>query len=54
LCERKVEVIKGTRVASYDGSLVRLSDGQLIPASTLIWTAGVKPNPAIGSQGIWN
>ena len=47
LCERKVEVIKGTRVASYDGSLVRLSDGQLIPASTLIWTAGVKPNPAI-------
>ena len=35
LCERKVEVIKGARVASYDGSLVRLSDGQSIPASTL-------------------
>src|ERR1700736_2748952 len=44
LCERKVEVIKGTRVASYDGSVVRLRDGQSIPASTLIWTAGGKPS----------
>jgi NADH dehydrogenase len=49
LCERKVEVIKGTRVASYDGSVVRLSDGQSIPASTLIWTAGVKPSAVIAS-----
>lgn len=49
LCERKVEVIKGARVASYDGSLVRLSDGQSIPASTLIWTAGVKPSAIIAS-----
>jgi len=49
LCERKVEVIKGARVASYDGSLVRLSDGQSIPASTLIWTAGVKPSAVIAS-----
>jgi NADH dehydrogenase len=44
---RKVEVIKGVRVASYDGSLVTLSDGKSIPASTLIWTAGVKPSPVI-------
>ena len=49
LYERKVEVIKGARVASYDGSLVRLSDGQSIPASTLIWTAGVKPSAVIAS-----
>ena len=49
LCERKVEVIKGARVASYDGALVRLSDGQSIPASTLIWTAGVKPSAVIAS-----
>jgi NADH dehydrogenase FAD-containing subunit len=38
-----------TRVASYDGSVVRLSDGQSIPASTLIWTAGVKPSAVIAS-----
>jgi NADH:ubiquinone reductase (H+-translocating) len=49
LRERKVEVIKGARVASYDGSLVTLTDGKSIPASTLIWTAGVKPSPVIAT-----
>jgi NADH dehydrogenase len=47
LSERKVEIIKGTRVAGYDGSIVQLTDGKSIPASTLIWTAGVKPSPVI-------
>jgi len=47
LRERRVDVIKGVRVASYDGSLVKLTDGKSIPASTLIWTAGVKPSPVI-------
>jgi NADH:ubiquinone reductase (H+-translocating) len=47
LRERKVEVVKGVRVASYDGSLVVLSDGSSIAAETLIWTAGVKPSPVI-------
>ena len=47
LRERKVEVIKGVRVASYDGLHVTLTDGKSIPASTLIWTAGVKPSPVI-------
>ena len=49
LRERKVEVIKSARVASYDGLLVTLTDGTSIPASTLIWTAGVKPSPVIAS-----
>jgi NADH dehydrogenase len=49
LRERKVEVIKGARVANYDGSLVTLTDGKSIPASTLIWTAGVKPSPVIAT-----
>ena len=47
LAQRKVEIIKGVRVAGYDGSVVQLSDGKSIPASTLIWTAGVKPSPVI-------
>jgi NADH dehydrogenase len=47
LRDRKVEVIKGQRVASYDGVVVTLSDGTSIPAATLIWTAGVKPSPVI-------
>jgi NADH dehydrogenase len=49
LRERKVEVIKGTRVASYDGSVVTLSNGTSILARTLIWTAGVKPSACIAS-----
>ena len=47
--EREVEVVKGVRVASYDGSIVTLTDGTSIPASTLIWTAGVKPSAVIAS-----
>lgn len=47
LVARKVEVIKGARVASYDGSVVELSDGTRISATTLIWTAGTKPSPVI-------
>jgi NADH dehydrogenase len=49
LAQRKVEIIKGTRVAGYDGSVVKLTDGTSIPATTLIWTAGVKPGAAIES-----
>jgi NADH dehydrogenase len=51
LSERKVEIIKGARVAGYDGSVVKLSDGTSINATTLIWTAGVKPSAAIESLG---
>jgi NADH dehydrogenase len=49
LCERKVEVIKGARVAGYDGSVVTLSDGTSIPTQTLIWTAGVKPSACVAA-----
>src|SRR5262249_18251377 len=49
LRERKVEVIKGPRVANYDGQVVALSDGTSVPAETPIWTAGVKPSPLISS-----
>jgi len=51
LRERKVEVIKGARVTSYDGSVITLSNSMSIPASTLIWTAGVKPSPVIALLG---
>jgi NADH dehydrogenase len=49
LRERNVDVIKGVRVSGYDGSIVMLTDGTSIPASTLIWTAGVKPSAVIAS-----
>jgi NADH dehydrogenase len=47
--ERKVEVIKGARVSSYDGWVVTLNNGLAIPAATLIWTAGVKPSPVVAA-----
>lgn len=49
LRERGVDIVKGVRVVSYDGSIVTLADGASIPASTLIWTAGVKPCAVIAS-----
>ena len=51
LSQRKVEIIKGVGVAEYDGSIIKLSDGQSISATTLVWTAGVKANPVIESLG---
>jgi NADH dehydrogenase len=42
-------VIKGARVASYDGWVVTLNNGMAIPAATLVWTAGVKPSPVIAA-----
>ena len=47
--ERKVEVIKGARVANYDGWVVTLNNGLSIPTATLIWTAGVKPSPVVAA-----
>jgi NADH dehydrogenase len=44
-----VEVVKGARVASYDGWVVTLNNGISIPAATLIWTAGVKPSPVVAA-----
>lgn len=49
LSARKIDIIKGVRVASYDGSTVELSNGTRIRATTLVWTAGVKASPVIES-----
>ena len=49
LRNRGVEVIDGALVTSYDGSVVELSNGRSIPATTVIWTAGAKPSPVIES-----
>jgi NADH dehydrogenase len=47
LRERKVEIIKGVRVVSYNDSIITLDNGTSIQAETLLWTAGVKPSPVI-------
>jgi NADH:ubiquinone reductase (H+-translocating) len=49
LTKRKVEIRLNTRVESFSGSAVRLSDGTEIRGNTLVWTAGASPHPLIES-----
>ncbi|MEO3788335.1 NAD(P)/FAD-dependent oxidoreductase [Actinocorallia sp. B10E7] len=42
-----IEVLLGTRLESAEGGRIVLSDGQEFEASTLVWTAGVKPHPML-------
>ncbi len=47
LRRRRIEVRLGTRVDSLTGGHVVLSDGEEFDAETVVWTAGVKPNPLL-------
>lgn len=52
LGSRGIEVRTGMTVRAIDTSKVELASGELIPARTVVWTAGVKPSPAIGALGL--
>jgi NADH:ubiquinone reductase (H+-translocating) len=52
LSSRGIEVRTGMTVRAIDTSKVELASGELIPARTVVWTAGVKPSPAIGALGL--
>jgi NADH dehydrogenase len=52
LRSRGVELRLGARVSGYDDWVVELSAGAPIPASTLVWTAGVTPAPAVASLSV--
>ncbi|HEY7259729.1 MAG TPA: NAD(P)/FAD-dependent oxidoreductase [Gaiellales bacterium] len=41
-----------TVVRSVDAKGVELSDGERIPTATLVWTAGVRPNPLVAQLGL--
>jgi NADH dehydrogenase len=43
--------LKTTMPSCVDGDVV-LSDGETIPAGTIVWTAGVKPNPVLADLGL--
>jgi NADH:ubiquinone reductase (H+-translocating) len=47
LAARGVEILTRTRVTAVRDSMVELSDGRTIPATTLIWAAGNAPNPLV-------
>jgi NADH:ubiquinone reductase (H+-translocating) len=47
LLRRNIEVRLGTRLNSAEKHHIVLSDGDEFEADTLVWTAGVKPNPLV-------
>ena len=51
LAHRGIEVRLGTRLESAEGGIMRLSDGEVFPAETLVWTTGVRPHPLAERSG---
>jgi NADH dehydrogenase len=50
---RGVRVLTGRTVQEATAEGVRLTDGEWLPAATLIWCAGIAPNPLItGTEGL--
>jgi NADH dehydrogenase len=52
LGRRGIEIVSNTRLAAVDADGVELSDGQRIETRTVVWTAGVEPNPLVASLGL--
>ena len=49
---RGIEIRTGTVLAEVGDRAVRLGDGTSIPTRTVVWTAGVRPHPAVGGLGL--
>jgi len=49
--ERGIEVLLNTRLDAIEDRMVRLSDGQVCAADTVVWTAGVKASPLASGSG---
>jgi NADH dehydrogenase len=49
--ERGIAVMLGTRLESAEGGVMKLSNGASFAADTLVWTAGVKPEPVAERSG---
>lgn len=49
--ERGIAVMLETRLESAEGGVMKLSNGASFAADTLVWTAGVKPEPVAERSG---
>jgi NADH dehydrogenase len=49
---RGVEIHVGTTLESFTGAEAVLSSGTHVPARTLVWAAGVRPNPVVEHFGL--
>jgi NADH:ubiquinone reductase (H+-translocating) len=52
LAGRNVDIRVNTTLESVEEHAATLSDGERIPTNTLVWTAGVKPTPALHPWGL--
>jgi NADH dehydrogenase len=52
LSRRGVDIRVSTTLESVEAHAATLSDGERIPTNTLVWTAGVRPTPALGHWGM--
>jgi NADH:ubiquinone reductase (H+-translocating) len=52
LAENNVDTITGTGVAAVDERSVTLSTGDVVPAATVVWCAGMRANPLTAQFGV--
>ena len=52
LRKRGIDIRVGTTLTSLEPHAATLSDGERIPTSTLVWTAGVRAHPAVPELGL--
>ena len=49
---RGIEIRTSTTLEEVTADHARLSDGEVVPTRTLVWTAGVKPHPVVARFGL--
>jgi NADH dehydrogenase len=49
---RGIEIRTETTLEELTATTARLSDGEVVPACTCVWTAGVRPHPAVERLGL--
>ena len=52
LAENKVETMTGVGVVAVDERSVTLSSGDVVPAATVVWCAGMRANPLTAQFGV--
>jgi NADH:quinone reductase (non-electrogenic) len=52
LRSRGIEIRTETTLEELTETTARLSDGEVVPTRTLVWTAGVRPHPAVERLGL--
>jgi NADH dehydrogenase len=49
---RGIEIRTRTTLEEVTETTARLSDGEVVPTRTVVWTAGVKPHPVVAELGL--